>query len=79
MAEIDDKRTEREEWAESEANQFDKNANAIEDCIEGWLKNPKFHPNLQKAAEIAIKVETWREAARSLRKPYYARIERRNH
>ena len=69
-------RTDREEWAESEATQFEKNATYIDDCIEGWLKNPKFHPNLQKAAEIAIKAETWREAARALRQPYYARIER---
>ena len=69
-------RTEREEWAELEARQFEKNADALEKCIAGWLKNPLYYSNTQKAAEIAIRVETWRTAAHELRKPYYIRIER---
>lgn len=68
--------TESERWAESQAVQFGKNADALEECIAGWLKNPVHYTNTQKASEIAIRVEVWREAARALRQPYYARIER---
>lgn len=69
-------RTDREQWAEAEAVQFEKNAHALEECIEGWLKNPLWYENTRRASEIAIRVQTWREAARSLRQPYYARTER---
>ena len=71
-------RTEREQWAEIEARQFEKNADALEECIAGWLKNPLHYSNTQKASEIAIRVETWRAAARALRQPYYIRVERGN-
>lgn len=65
---------EREQWAETEAKQFERNAAELDSYIVGWLSRP--HPdNYHKACEIAIKAQVWRDAARALRQPHYARLE----
>ena len=74
---MSDDRTEREQWAEMEAIQFEKSAQYIQDCIAGWLKaGDRTSPEgFMKCAEIAWKVQFYKDAARQLRQPYYIRLE----
>lgn len=68
--------TPHDEWAEQEARQFDKIAEAIESNIEGWQKRGNHPDSLHSATVCAIKAETWKEAARLLRQPYAIAQER---
>lgn len=68
--------TERERWAEVEARQFEKNADYLVECLPGWLANSPNADSFQKCAEITIRIDAWKQAARSLRQPYYMRLER---
>lgn len=73
-----DQRTlDREEWAEQEARQFEKNAEYLQECIAGWIKNgdKSGSDNFLKAYEIALKVQFYKDAARQLRHPHYMRLE----
>ena len=73
-----DQRTlDREEWAEQEAKQFEKSAEYLQECIAGWIKNGdrSGSDNFLKSAEIALKVQFYKDAARQLRQPYYMRLE----
>lgn len=51
-------RSEREQWAEMEALQFEKSAQYIQDCIAGWLKaGDRTSPEgFMKCAEIGRKI-----------------------
>ena len=73
---MDEDQTEREQWAESEARQFDKNAVAIRESGNAWLARDLYPDNAFMAATCALKAQTWEDAARSLRQPYQIRIER---
>jgi len=64
----------REDWAEMEARQCEKNAAELDKGVAGWM----IHPNgdaLYRASICAIKAETWREIARNLRQPRNCRVE----
>ena len=67
--------TEREQWAETEARQFIKNAKALDECIHSWLTKPSHPDNYRMAMEIAIKAQGWRAAAEALRRPRIIRLE----
>lgn len=70
-------RTDREQWEERAALQFEKNAEYLQECIAGWIKrgDRTDAAGFEMAARIAVKVETWREAARAMRQPYLMRLE----
>ena len=67
--------TERERWAEVEAQQFDKSADYLEDCRTGWLGKEPGLEAYQKCAEITVRAQAWRDAATRLRQPYHIRLE----
>jgi len=74
--ESEDSRNERECWAEVEALQFDKIAEAIAQSADDWKAKDAHPDNMHMAMVCALKAATWRDAARSLRQPYGIRIER---
>ena len=69
-------RDEREQWAEMEARQFDKIADAIRRNAEQWRTMSPSAETMNMAQVCILKADTWAEAARSLRQPYAVRIER---
>lgn len=69
-------RNERERWAEQQARQFDKTADALGKSADEWKAKDAHPSNMHMSLVCALKAETWREAARSLRQPYGVRIER---
>ena len=73
---MSDDRDERERWAESEARQFDKIADAIGESADDWRAKDAHPSNMHMALVCSLKAEVWRDAARSLRQPYQIRIER---
>ncbi|EGF96792.1 Uncharacterised protein [Brevundimonas diminuta] len=68
--------TERERWAEGEARQFDKTAEAIRASGERWRTMSPSAEAMNMAQVCFLKAEAWSDAAMSLRKPYFARLER---
>ncbi len=78
---VDQRTLDREQWAEQEAKQFEKSAEYLQECIAGWIKNgdKSGSDNFLKAAEIALKVQFYKDAARQLRQPYYMRLERESY
>lgn len=68
--------TERERWAEVEASQLDKTAKAIRESGERWRTMEPSAETMNMAQVCFLKAEAWSDAARSLRQPYFARLER---
>ena len=73
---MNEERDEREQWAETEARQFDKIADAIRKSAEQWRTMSPSAETMNMAQVCILKADTWAEAARSLRQSYQARIER---
>lgn len=73
---MSEERNEREQWAETQACQFDKIADAIRKSAEQWRTMSPSAETMNMAQVCILKADTWAEAARSLRQPYQVRIER---
>ncbi len=73
---MSEERDEREQWAETEARQFDKIADAIRKSAEQWRTMSPSAETMNMAQVCILKADTWEEAARSLRQSYQVRIER---
>jgi hypothetical protein len=69
---LSDLTTPREEWDEAHARQFEKNADHLLDLLPAWIDRGDY----AKAHEISLKIEFYREAARSMRQPKAIREER---
>lgn len=61
--------TDHDRWAEMQARQCDKTADALEISVRGWLAKGESSYVLGSALVCAVKAETWREAAANLRRP----------
>lgn len=70
--------TEHERWAEGEARQFDKTAEAIRASGERWRTMSPSAETMNMAQVCFLKADAWSDAARSLRQPYLVRLARRN-
>lgn len=66
---------ERERWAEVEASQFDKTSAAIRESGERWRTMEPSAETMNMAQACFLKADAWADAARSLRQPYFARLE----
>lgn len=67
--------TERERWAESEAQQFIKNAQALEESEKTWRMQIVHPENTIMMLKCQLEAATWRKAADSLRRPRIMRLE----
>lgn len=61
--------TDRDRWAEVEARQCIKVAEALESNVAGWLAGGNHAESFHRAEICMIKATTWREMADSLRRP----------
>lgn len=68
--------TERERWADMEASQLDKTAKSFRESGERWRTMTPSAETMNMAQICFLKAEAWSNAARSLRQPYFIRLER---
>jgi hypothetical protein len=68
--------TDREQWAEIEAKQFDKFEEAQRQNARDYITRGLDETSTCMAHQCTIMADTWKIAAQQLRKPYYARLER---